>query len=199
MWQVLKALRAHDRRLADELDHLRTSLGRESAAPRKIHLPPNIVLDASRVSLDNFEQAFDVRAVERATESNHLPSIKSLRGRTSTMHGKWPTIDSGLIPGTNESWGRISNALRTGLGTSRRPTLPQSLRKHRGHKYHLARDPLTVEQILAWADAYKAKHGKWPNQTSGAIEGTNRTWTAVNIALTRLPRPPRWHDPARTS
>ena len=30
VWQVLKALRAHDRRLADELDQLRLSLGRRS-------------------------------------------------------------------------------------------------------------------------------------------------------------------------
>ena len=90
-----------------------------------------------------------------------------------------------MIPGTNESWLRISHALQDGLrGLPGGPTLPQLLLEHRGHKYHLARDPLTVEQILAWADAYKATHGKWPNQKSGAIEGTDRTWAAVNIALT---------------
>ena len=41
VWQVLKALRAHDRRLADDLDQLRLSLGRRSNSGGRISLPDN--------------------------------------------------------------------------------------------------------------------------------------------------------------
>jgi hypothetical protein len=42
---------------------------------------------------------------------------------------------------------------------------------------------LRFDQILAWADAYFAEHGKWPNQDSGRIAGVNETWGGVNQAL----------------
>ena len=39
VWQVLKALRAHDQKLADELDQLRLKLGDQSRGGGKIWLP----------------------------------------------------------------------------------------------------------------------------------------------------------------
>jgi hypothetical protein len=45
------------------------------------------------------------------------------------------------------------------------------------------RQPFQIEQILQWADAYHAEHGKWPNHKSGAIAGTNETWLHVAAAL----------------
>ena len=186
VWQVLKALRAHDRRLADELDHLRTSLGNQPAPGRRVKLPSNVILDVPQLLLTDFERAFYVRAVEKATEKGLLSidRILAWADEYHRAHGRWPTLTSGVIPGTSESWAAISSALQAGLrGLPGGPTLPQLLREHRGHKYHLARDPLTIEQILAWADAYKATHGKWPNQKSGAIEGTEQTWCAINQAL----------------
>ncbi len=68
VWQVLKALRAHDRRLADELDQLRLSLGKRSKSRSRINLPDNIHLDVPRLLLRDFEQAFYVRTVERTTD-----------------------------------------------------------------------------------------------------------------------------------
>ena len=65
VWQVLKALRAHDRRLADELDQLRLSLGRRSKSGGRITLPGNIKRDVPRLLLRDFEQAFYVRTVEQ--------------------------------------------------------------------------------------------------------------------------------------
>jgi hypothetical protein len=47
-----------------------------------------------------------------------------------------------------------------------------------------SRPPLTVEQILAWADAHHARTGRWPQLKSGPIpEAAGETWTGVNMAL----------------
>jgi hypothetical protein len=46
------------------------------------------------------------------------------------------------------------------------------------------RPPLTVEQILAWADAHRARTGEWPSASSGPVEGVpGEKWEAVNWAL----------------
>jgi hypothetical protein len=43
---------------------------------------------------------------------------------------------------------------------------------------------LTVEQILAWADAHQARTGRWPSSGSGAIPETHsETWAKVHSAL----------------
>ena len=39
------------------------------------------------------------------------------------------------------------------------------------------------DQVLAWADAYFAAHGKWPKRASGPIPGTRETWDAVASAM----------------
>lgn len=52
--------------------------------------------------------------------------------------------------------------------------------------------PLTVEGVLAWADAHHQRHGRWPIATSGPVEGTAETWERVDTALKKgfrgLPR-----------
>jgi hypothetical protein len=46
------------------------------------------------------------------------------------------------------------------------------------------RPPLTVEQILAWADAHHARTGRWPHAGSGPVEGApGEVWGNVNAAL----------------
>ncbi len=45
------------------------------------------------------------------------------------------------------------------------------------------RRPLSVQQVLAWADAHYRKHGKWPTSTSGTVPGTVRTWLAIDKNL----------------
>src|SRR4051794_22292778 len=49
----------------------------------------------------------------------------------------------------------------------------------------MPRPPLTIADILAWADAHKARHGEWPKMKDGANEalplGTN--WRQVDNAL----------------
>jgi superfamily II DNA or RNA helicase len=64
VWDVIKALRAHDDELAEELDQLRRQLGQRGQRPRiprKIHL-----ILPTRVGID-FARAFDVRLVEQTT------------------------------------------------------------------------------------------------------------------------------------
>jgi hypothetical protein len=53
--------------------------------------------------------------------------------------------------------------------------------------------PLTVGQILAWADAHKARVGRWPTAASGPVAGApGEVWAHINNALARgnrgLPR-----------
>jgi hypothetical protein len=48
------------------------------------------------------------------------------------------------------------------------------------------RPALTVGQILAWADAHRARTGRWPSQYSGPVEGApGETWVNVHQALQR--------------
>jgi superfamily II DNA or RNA helicase len=67
VWDVLKALRAHDEALGEELDELRRRLGARRSAPRR---PGKIKLDvpAGQVGAQ-FVGAFNVRLVEQTTES----------------------------------------------------------------------------------------------------------------------------------
>lgn len=67
VWEVLKALRAHDERLGQELDELRRQLGSRHVRP---HRPSRIHFDvpAARVGA-LFVDAFNVRLVELTTES----------------------------------------------------------------------------------------------------------------------------------
>ena len=64
VWDVLKALRAHDEKLGEELDELRRCLGARRAAPRR---PGKIKLDLPRKVGPEFARAFDVRVVEQTT------------------------------------------------------------------------------------------------------------------------------------
>ncbi|HEY2250481.1 MAG TPA: hypothetical protein VGH74_05450 [Planctomycetaceae bacterium] len=51
------------------------------------------------------------------------------------------------------------------------------------------RDLLTIPQILAWADEFHARTGKWPSTNSGRISrATADTWCAIDLALRRCGR-----------
>ena len=64
VWAVLKALRAHDDVLADELNGLRIALGTHGEIGR----PSKILLDLPVSVSDDFVRAFDVRLVEETTQ-----------------------------------------------------------------------------------------------------------------------------------
>jgi superfamily II DNA or RNA helicase len=187
VWQVLKALRAHDRRLADELDELRTSLGKQGGGGKRITLPANIVLDVPRLLLADFEQAFYVRAVNAATEKPAFTVEQILRwaDEWKVRTGIWPNAKSGAIPDTQETWAGVAHALsrgHRGLAT-RRCSLPQLLNDFRGVRNRAALGALSEEHILERADRYFEQHGSWPTKSSGEIPGTHDTWAGVAIAL----------------
>jgi hypothetical protein len=100
--------------------------------------------------------------------------------------GEWPHVASGPIPGTDgESWKNLESNLRRGeRGLPYRSTLAQLLAEHRGARNHMRLPPMTVAQILAWADAYHRATGAWPKYDTGAIVGApGETWHAVEAAL----------------
>ena len=67
VWDVLKALRAHDEILAEELDALRRRLGREKGVA--VGRPGKIEFDLPAKVSEEFARAFDVRLVLRTTTS----------------------------------------------------------------------------------------------------------------------------------
>jgi hypothetical protein len=100
--------------------------------------------------------------------------------------GHWPTSSSGAILGAKfETWAKVDNALRGGLrdlpsGSS----LAQLLAEQHGVRNVQNLPPLTVEQILQWADAHKERTGSWPNADSGTIpDSGHEVWSSIDAAL----------------
>ncbi len=65
VWSVVRALREHDDVLAEQLDELRRSLGRQ--ATTRLELPSRLLIDLPQQLGLNFAHAFNVRLVERTT------------------------------------------------------------------------------------------------------------------------------------
>ena len=66
VWDVIKALRAHDEEFGEQLDTLRRQIGRTGGTPR---LPDKIRLDIPTEIGRDFSAAFNVRLVEQTTTS----------------------------------------------------------------------------------------------------------------------------------
>ena len=102
--------------------------------------------------------------------------------------GEWPIEDSGPVrsaPG--ETWKSISAALARGdRGLPGGSSLARLLAEHRGARNPKDLPRLTIEQVLAWADAHRAATGRWPSSGSGPVaEGSEETWAVVNMALSK--------------
>ena len=182
VWQVLKALRAHDRRLADELDALRTSLGKQTGSRKRIKLPANIVLDVPRCLFKDFEQAFYVRAVIAAAERPPLTieQILAWADEHSAKTGRWPNKATKDGPTQGETWGAINMALKNcSRGLPANTSLGRLLAKHRHVRNRTNIAMLSDEVVLMWADQYFAKHNEWPSRASGEVEGTAENWENV--------------------
>jgi hypothetical protein len=102
--------------------------------------------------------------------------------------GEWPTRKSGPVhafPYPGETWSRLNQALIKGLrGLPPGSSLARLLDGTRKVRNRKALPRLTEVQILEWADAFFARHGKWPSEDSGPIpEAPGETWHNVSAAL----------------
>ena len=72
--------------------------------------------------------------------------------------GRWPTRKSGKVIGNDgESWARLDESLTRGYrGLPGGQSVSRLLQTHHGRRDQRFREPLTVDAILAWADAHRA-------------------------------------------
>lgn len=99
---------------------------------------------------------------------------------------RWPsaTVRTVIPNSRGETWRSIDNAMkRSARGFTSPTSLAEFLADHRGYRHVRNAPPLTIKQILAWADAYRASQGRWPAVLSGPISGTQDTWARINDAL----------------
>jgi hypothetical protein len=117
----------------------------------------------------------------RLTANGILAWADAHRRRT----GAWPTRSSGPVAeASGETWSGIDRALHTATRGLRFPTsLAALLAKRRGRMSQADRPPLTEEQILAWAQAYRVLYGAWPSKHSGAVGNRGETWARLDNAL----------------
>jgi hypothetical protein len=118
----------------------------------------------------------------RLTEEQILAWADAHYART----GDWPRSPSGPIaeaPG--ETWSAIDMALGQGhRGLPGGSSLAQLLAGHRGVENRASVPQLTVDQILAWAEAHYERTGDWLASHSGPIvEAPRETWRRVDTAL----------------
>lgn len=100
--------------------------------------------------------------------------------------GRWPTASCGRIPQSRkDNWHRVDSALRLGLrGLPGGSSLARLLDKRRGVRNLMDLSPLTVPQILVWADAHRKRTGGWPNDSSGPIvKSHGENWRIVDRSL----------------
>jgi hypothetical protein len=130
---------------------------------------------------------FSERGVDRRpplAEEQILTWVDAHRERT----GRWPNQHSGpILDEPDETWAAVNSALSKGLrsfpgGSS----LPQLLARRRGVRSSRHAPRLTIPLVLASADAFHARTGKWPYRGSGPIpEIPGETWQWVDSALSK--------------
>jgi hypothetical protein len=103
-----------------------------------------------------------------------------------TRTGTWPQQGSGPVTAApGQTWAAVSLALyRGGRGLPGGSSLARLLAGTRGYRNRRQLPPLSAEDVLAWADAHRARTGHWPRARSGPIpEAPGETWAAINAAL----------------
>jgi hypothetical protein len=100
--------------------------------------------------------------------------------------GRWPTYRSGPVadaPG--ESWFNLNDALVQGWrGLPGGSSLARLLSERRGRPRRTAGPPLTVAQILGWAEQHLRRTGWWPTTASGPVlDAPGENWRVLNMAL----------------
>jgi hypothetical protein len=122
------------------------------------------------------------RVLPPLTEGQILAWVHAFHERS----GRWPNSHSGTIPeAAGESWSAVDAALSQGRrGLAGGTSLARLIEAAGGVRNHTIRSPLTLETILAWADAHHARTGTWPNRFSGPIpEAPGESWAKVAVAM----------------
>jgi hypothetical protein len=118
----------------------------------------------------------------RLTTEQILDWARAHHART----GDWPNRDSGVIPEPpGETWSAVCHALSSGhRGLSAGTSLAQLLAAHFNVPNQADLPALTVNQILAWADAHFRRTGRWPKIDSGPIpDAPYETWSHIQVYL----------------
>jgi hypothetical protein len=124
----------------------------------------------------------NVKALPPLTQKKILTWADAHHERT----GDWPNVNSGaVVDAPGERWDALDAALRQGhRGLAGGSSLLRLLVKKRGVRDPLHLPPLTVEQVLQWADLHFQRSGQWPKYDGGAIvDAPGETWAAVDSAL----------------
>ena len=119
------------------------------------------------------------------------PTIPLILAWADAFHartGKWPGRNSGPIPEMpGETWSFVHTALSNGFrGLPAGSSLTRLLMEKRGTRSAAHAPPITIPQILSWADAFHDRTGKWPTTDGGAIDlAVGETWRKIESALSR--------------
>jgi hypothetical protein len=114
----------------------------------------------------------------------HISDILAYADEFHAHVGRWPRNDDGKITGQlGFTWCAVDQALRKGnRGLPKGSSLAKLLLEHRGRRHKMLLPHFTPDEILAWADAYHERCGKWPTLDSGPVAEapkgkTNGTFT----------------------
>jgi hypothetical protein len=102
--------------------------------------------------------------------------------------GQWPKGKLHPIPeAPDETWSSVDRALSQGIRTlPGDSSLAQLLAEERSVRNPSDLPPLTLEQILKWADIHFERTTDWPSATSGPIQDApGETWAGVNAVLAK--------------
>ncbi len=188
-YEILNWADAHRRRTGEWPDH---SSGAVHGVPGETWSAVNHSLRIGRRGLlggSSLAQLLEARRGVRNVQALPALTPEQILSWADAHHNRtetWPTRESGPIPGTSgETWSGVAQALVVGgRGLGEPSSLAQFLTLHRGARNHMDVPPLTTEQILTWADAHRARTGRWPLRSSGPIpEATGEAWSAVDAAL----------------
>jgi hypothetical protein len=100
--------------------------------------------------------------------------------------GHWPHLRSGPVLGApGEHWKAIDTALRLGVrGLPGGSSLAVLLAQRRGARNRAKPPRLSLKKIRRWAEAHRARTGRWPTQDAGPVlEAPGETWKGVEMAL----------------
>ena len=169
-----------------------TTSGPIADAPDENWTAVQVALDHGLRGLEGGSSLARLLARERGVrnEKDLRPFIVSeIRGWADAHRvrdGAWPKSSSGPIPeAPNETWLRVHTALMRGLrGLPGCSSLAQLLADERGVRNIGKLAPLSVQDILNWADAFHSRTGRWPTNLAGPIpEAPGEKWQGVQNAL----------------